>query len=279
MSISPHEREKVARRLGAPAAEQDVDLVVNVLEALAGIFQRATPARSDFKYDVAAMDAPESPLVLSWTRGLALLRAADVEALVRVSARFESASVDVERGRLELEFSSYAAPRRERGAPAQHRKRRRRDFDFGAARVSDEDDRASLERLVDDVYASEQLMPALSIGLEPIVDRRAPLACDDASETDVEGAAPEGARIGYSLYFGALPRLSAELLTRLVDRRRHPNALDAYVWFRGDALEPLLVVNVRRPNELSAADAPGSTAVAAYRPHSLDVSARRVRRK
>lgn len=274
LTLSPKDRAKIATKLGARAAEQDIDLALNVVDALLALWRRNAPHAPEFKYDVAALGTDDT-LTIVWKRGIVTLDVDAFDALAHLSTRFDGARLDVERVWLRVTFGAFAATApSHRVTVPRSRKRRRRDFDYAAARIGDTDDQASLERLVDDVYALEPIMPALAIVVEPIVDRRALFTVAEeatASETDVEGAAPEGARIGYSLYFGNLPAsLDCTRLVELVNRQRHPNVLRAYVWFRGNGADPLLVINVRRPNELSASDTAGCTAVRAYCPRTTD---------
>lgn len=177
------DRRKIEAKLGPAATPADVDLATNIVALFVEEADTAAVKHSE------SIDGVTGVVSVRW-KLIARVPSTLVNALLALSSRIVSIELDIAGRQLSVATAVGGGGGGAVVASTRRRKRRRVEFDFDSLHIDDADDRRALESLVDDVYALSPLMPSLSIGVEPLVDRRATAAAaadaaDDTTENEV----------------------------------------------------------------------------------------------
>lgn len=272
MRLHEDDRERLQRKLGADNGD-DVVLAVNIIEALANALRDAAAGKAPralaYELDVTSHS---DRFAVHFTGGIDVFTHDCARTITRQSQRVLDVRIDFGAKRVSVHVARAAAHERTpidavRYVPPSASKKRRVATDYEAARVTNADDRQTIDALVHDVYHVEARVPAdMDFWFEVVKSSgggahlskhfggaELPLT-DDASMAggSIDESLSErdagGITVGYSLCFVNVPSLSCAFLEHLVTKHSASIIANAYAWFNVPASidkRALFVVNVR----------------------------------
>lgn len=252
MRVPDDERAVILKDVGGK--QDDCAIICGIIETL-------YKKERVLSYDVTRA-AESGQLTVRLAQGFDIFTSANARCLFALSQRIHDVRILFSKKRIIVTVLP-AAGSQPQWQPAFVR-RRTIAIDYGASKITNTDDIALIDSIVNDAYALAVRMPDMKFYLEPIVDgfgavlehtgMEIPLTggggrgadSEDASESSMGGSkAPESARVGYSLCFSNVPDIGADFFQHLHDAYGIRIAA-AYGWL--SVSPPMLVVNIRRIN-------------------------------